>query len=142
MTITTLTEMLYINFNQFGKFYIMFIIYSFSLIYTFYWKPYREEETPFWGKGFLRLFQTSFSKIMLWVSPFMLLFLDPSVGVWDFFSMFLVIAMPIFTIMLIITLIDFYYFGFNWSIKQMGMKIDDPRVKAGLEKINSRGRFE
>jgi len=130
------------NFDLSAKYYIIFSILAFSLIYLFYWKPNKEEQTPYWSVGIVRLVATKSSQLFLLCSPFFILYFTPQNTIWNLFGTLLNIYLPIFLIVLIFSVMEFWHFGFHYILNAMGMKTDDPKVKLFLRKINKRGRFQ
>lgn len=130
------------NFYAKGKAYILFIIIAFSLIYLFYWKPFREEETPSWVIGTLRLIMTMYSKVFLVFSMFFVLFLTPEAEFWGFLGTVINMLLIPFLFTLAGLSVEIWYFGIHYMMSKMGMKTNDPRIKLFLSKLNKRGRFE
>jgi len=130
------------NFDLQGKLYLIFIILSFSLIYKFYWKPFREEETPFFSIGILRTVLSKSSTIFLWLSPLMIFYITPQNTVWNLLDMILGIYVPVVLLSLVITIGEAMQFGVYYVLNEAGMKTDDERVKLFLSKLNKRGRFK
>ena len=137
-----LQQILLENFYAKGKAYTIFILFAFSLIYLFYWKPYKEEETPFFSVGILRLATTMYSRFFLFFSLLFVFFITPEASFWGFFGSILNLLLPIFFITLIVSGVEFMVFGVHYMLDKMGMKTSDPRVMLFLKKINKRGRFE
>lgn len=123
------------NYFAFGKAFWFFAILSFSLIYIFYWKQYKEEKTPFFSIGVLRTLMTSFCYVSLIASPFMMIMLDPTMPFWSFFSIWSTIYGIFITLWLVVVLVDIIYFSSSFFAKMSGVDLNNKRIQDAYRKI-------
>lgn len=119
---TGLQTVLLYNYEVFIRLFWILLVVGISAIYLFYYKPYKEEKTPFFSVIIIRTLMISFSFISLILSPLMFLGLSPEINAWDYIT-------PYFTIYTIMLLV--YIIGLNWDLIRFGIPVI--LQKAGLD---------
>jgi hypothetical protein len=109
------------NYDFRMKVLFLFIFFFTSMFYLFYYKPNIEEKTPFFSVMVLRIFMTSFSFFGIALFPFILLTLNPTYSFSDFFSIYGIIYLSVFTIFILIISLDFIRWGFVIILKVSGL---------------------
>jgi len=124
-----LQEIINFNYFSFSKSYVIFIIFTFSLFYIFYYKKYLEQKTPFLSISILRMLLTAFSVVNLAISPFFFFFLHPQLSFWNLFLSYFSIYSAFLLILLIIFVTDAYRLGVGFVINASGFDMNDKNVK-------------
>lgn len=138
---TDIQNILYNQFYTFSKVFWIFVIVSFSLVYLFYWKKFKEKKTPFFSVGIMRIIMTALCTVNLLASPIMYLILTPETDIGNivpFYTTLYFIAIGIF---LAVITVDAFFFSPQLMFRLGGLDIGSSKVRQAFSKIFKRRLF-
>ena len=122
-------NLLLTQFNFFFKFVLLFGFLAFACFYLFYWKPNKQQDTPFYSLAFIRLFLNTISWIYIFTFPLALFLMSPEFTAIQIQEVFYPIYLILVTLTGIGLVIDFIYFLPSVVVRMMGIDIKDKKVK-------------
>ena len=129
------------NFEMFSRVFWIVLMVGISSIYVFYWRPFKEEGTPFISVAFVRSFMTIFSYIILMVTPFFFFAMAPQWDVWSFIFPFFNLYIIMMIVYVITVSVDYIRFSVPVLLRIGGIKSDDPNVERVYKRFfNKNGR--
>lgn len=128
-------NLLLVEYNYTYKLIIIFGFFLFSLIYLLYWKANHEKPTAFYSVGYMRIILTILCSVYSVLLPLSILMLTPEFAFSAFVMVFNPIYIAILIILLILLLVDAFYFLPTIAMKVGGFDIGDPRVAKAYKAV-------
>jgi len=131
----TMQDLIMVNFEFFGKIVLIGILVILSYLYIT--KFHKQIKTPYLSIGMLKLTFYLSSWLLLLLSPLFIMILDPSITLWDFFSIFLVIYAVVFFMSGLMVVINVFYYAPLFMVHLVGIdtgREDETKIINKLEK--------
>jgi len=117
------------RFDFFAKCYLFLFVLLFACAYIWYFKP-KQQPTPFFIVGFLRLITLLLSWCFLVLSPLVMLMLSPRVPLDLFIQLMIAVYLALTVILTVIMFVNIFYFGGMWVISFMNVSPDNAKMRA------------
>jgi|AntAceMinimDraft_18_1070375.scaffolds.fasta_scaffold08617_4 hypothetical protein len=138
-----LQNLITFQYEQNSKLMLIFILFSFSLIYHFYFRKYMLNETPFLSVQVLISLLNPFSVINLVLSPlYFIFYMSPLLDIWSLFSYYFAIVYGgIILIFLFLLVVDVFYFGLGYALVKGNVLNPNRKMRYFLKKFFPKSRF-
>lgn len=139
MTFSNLTQttqdLLLVEYSFFYKFVVLFGAFIFALFYLFYWKKEKEQPTPFYTVGVIRIILTCVSWVSIVLFPLILLLLSPDYALNTFIDWFVPLYVSFIIVGFVTIVVDSLYYLPTVLLKFGGFDMNDPKVNKVYNKI-------
>ena len=132
---TELQTLQLFQFEMFTRAFWLFLLVSFSLIYIFYWKPYKQKETPFYSIATIQGILHIFCIIVLIVTPLLFLTMSPQDGGWNIIFNFIQLYILFVGIYALTLNVDLIKYGIPVLLRMGGLKLGDEKAEIAYRKL-------
>ena len=123
------------NYYTIGKLFILFFIFSISILYLFVIKE-QQKKTDSLSKIVLRIFAFGFSWTnLILFFPIFIFFTSPDLSLWNVFSIYFAIYILIIGVVSVTAVLDTFNIGLKGILIKMGINQDSPEAKKLIRKI-------